>query len=146
MSTISGHGGKLSRRQEQAIAALLTEPTTLAAAQAVGCHFNTLRAWMRQPDFAQAYDEARKEVLGKTLERLQHSSFAAVSTLVADLGNADPTVRFQAAQLLLQTAVKGTELLDLAAHLERVEGLITNRLTIMEQALAGRNGHGKVRS
>jgi hypothetical protein len=63
---------------ERAIAALLTNPTTLEAAASIGVHFNTLRGWMRLPCFQEAYQQARKEVLDKTLERLQHSTFAAV--------------------------------------------------------------------
>jgi hypothetical protein len=143
MSTLPGHGDKLSRNQERAIAALLTSPTTLEAAQRIGVHFNTLRNWLRLPCFAEAYREARQEILDKTLQRLQHSSFAAVNALVADLGHENPDVRFRAAELLLQTAVKGTEVLDVARHLSRVEELVNGRLAAMEQALAGRNGHSR---
>ena len=49
-----GHGERLSRKQEQAVAALLEHATIRAAAAAVPVHERTLRQWMRAPAFAAA--------------------------------------------------------------------------------------------
>lgn len=54
-STSAGHGEKRSRLQEPAIAALLECQTIKQAVDRVGVTDRTLRNWMREPDFAQAY-------------------------------------------------------------------------------------------
>ena len=47
----SGHGEKLTRKKEQAIVALLTEPTITRAADSAGIAEATLRRWMRLDEF-----------------------------------------------------------------------------------------------
>jgi hypothetical protein len=118
MST--GHGERLSRDQEKAIAALLVAPTLGAAADQAGVHPNTLRSWMRQPAFAAAYAEARQELLRRTVHRMQAAMLTAVVALEKDCGSEVFEQRFQAAGLLLHTGLKAAEQLNL---LERVEGL-----------------------
>lgn len=55
--------GKRPRKEEQVIAALLTEPTIEAAATSCGIGERTLRRWLARPEFAAAYAEARREAL-----------------------------------------------------------------------------------
>jgi transposase-like protein len=116
----NGHGERLSRDQEQAIACLLSSPTVVEAAGRCGVHPNTLRAWMRQPAFAAAYAEARQELLRRTVHRMQLAMLAAVNALEKDCGAADFEQRFKAAELLLNTGIRAAEQLSL---LERIEGL-----------------------
>ena len=52
-----GHGAKFSHRKEQVIAALLLHKNLDAAARAVGISVNTLRRWMKDPEFDSAYRE-----------------------------------------------------------------------------------------
>jgi len=47
---LKGHGEKLSRKQEQAIAALLTCPTIEQAAKAAGVGETTLWRWLQDSD------------------------------------------------------------------------------------------------
>ena len=44
---MTGHGEKLSHKQEQAIAALLVAPSVAAAAQAIKVQDNTLLRWLK---------------------------------------------------------------------------------------------------
>ena len=51
---MTGHGEKLTRKQEQAIACLLAEATLTAAASHCGIGEATLRRWLRDPQFEAA--------------------------------------------------------------------------------------------
>jgi len=77
-----GHGAKFGRKKEEAIAALLSQPNTEQAARAVGISANTLLRWMKIPEFAKAYREARRTVVSQSDARLQQATGAATSTLL----------------------------------------------------------------
>lgn len=74
---MSGHGEKLSRKQEALVAALLIEPTHAAAALKAGISEATLHRWLRLPGFRTAAlaDALLRaigvDVLDKRLEALQ---------------------------------------------------------------------------
>ena len=101
---MQGHGEKLTRKQEQAIAALLSEATVGAAAEKVGLNEVTLYRWLKLPDFLTAYRRARLEVVEKAVAQLQHSSWAASTTLLKLLGSGSDSVRLRAAQTILEQA------------------------------------------
>jgi hypothetical protein len=106
----AGHGQRLSRDQEKAIAALLVAPTLGDAADKAGVHPNTLRAWSRQPAFASAYAEARQELLRRTVHRMQTAMLTAVAALEKDCGSEVFEQRFKAAELLsLMDRIEGLE-------------------------------------
>src|SRR6266545_1980080 len=115
-----GHGERLSRDQEKAIACLLVSPTVSDAACKAGLHPNTLRAWTRQPAFASAYAEARQELIRRTVHRMHLAMLTAVNSLEKDCGSPNFDERFKAAELLLNTGIKAAEQLSLV---ERIEGL-----------------------
>jgi hypothetical protein len=117
-----GHGEKLTRKQEQAVAALLEQPTIRAAAAAVPVNERTLRAWMRDPAFAAAYRGARREVLDVSVGRIQAATGTAVDTLLAVARDgAKDGDRVRAAVALLEHALRGVELTD-ALHGDRPDG------------------------
>jgi hypothetical protein len=76
-----GPGTKLRRKQEEAIAALLSQPRVEDAARTVGVPVRTVYRWMREPEFAARYKEARRAAFGQCTARLQQMSAAAVSWL-----------------------------------------------------------------
>jgi hypothetical protein len=117
----AGHGDKLTRKKEQALAALLGQPTLPAAAAEAGVSERTLRAWLRQPDFAEAFARARREYLQVAISRMQRAAGTATSKLLSLLDAPDDGVALRAALGLLDRAVKGAELLDVLARLERLE-------------------------
>ena len=53
-----GHGQKLGRKMDAAVAALLTQRNVEEAAQAAGIGATTLWRWLKQPEFQAAYREA----------------------------------------------------------------------------------------
>ena len=80
-----GHGEKLSRKQELAISHLLTSDTLRAAAEAIGVHESTLRAWLKLPRFAAEYRERRYwQIVELAVTQLQGLTADAATTLRAE--------------------------------------------------------------
>jgi hypothetical protein len=123
------HGAKLSRKQEQAIAALLTEPTIAAAAAQVGVASCTLLRWMERRPFRAAYLAARRQVVDQALAILQSANVSAVETLLRNLtaATATPADQIRAAKVVLDHSLRGVELADFGARLEAVEAAIRER-------------------
>jgi hypothetical protein len=113
----------MSRKQELAIAALLREPTIEAAAKAVGIAPITLLRWLQVPEFRVAYREARRQVVEGAIAYLQAATNEAVETLrkVMVDGEAPASSRVSAARIVLETAIRGVELLDLEVRVEQLE-------------------------
>ncbi|PYU21725.1 MAG: hypothetical protein DMG30_16925 [Acidobacteria bacterium] len=83
---MTGHGEKLSRKQEAAIGALLICSSLPEAASAAGVSQSSLRRWLKNETFARRYREERLRMLEGTINLLRQKSLAAVETLagVAD--------------------------------------------------------------
>src|SRR5262249_45427790 len=100
-------GCKLGRKQEAAIAALLTERTHAAAARAAGVGETTLQRWLRMPAFQSAYRAARRTLVEAAIGQLQLASKEAVRTLLRNLGCGVPSAEIRAAAQILQLAMGG---------------------------------------
>jgi hypothetical protein len=100
--------GKIGRKQEALIAALLTEPTHAAAATKAGISEATAQRWLRLPEFQAAYRQARRELVEGAISRIQAATGQAVDTLlaVAKDGVKDSD-RVRAAIALLDHAFRG---------------------------------------
>jgi len=121
---MSGHGEKLSRKQEQGIRALLLQPTLVDAATAIGVDERTLRRWLRDDAvFQMAYREARRAVVQHAIVQVQRATGEAVETLrsVMQDAEASASARVSAAKAILETAVKGIEIEDLEARIAALE-------------------------
>jgi hypothetical protein len=118
-----GHGEKLGRKQEEAIAALLTQPNVEEAAKVAGIGANTLLRWLKLPEFLRAYREARRAAYSQAIARLQQGTSAAATTLLKVL--IDPgtpaSVKVRAAEAIFQHAAKAIELEDLEARVADLE-------------------------
>jgi hypothetical protein len=121
---MKGSSEKLTRRQEAAIAALLSEATVSAAAEKARVGEVTLYRWLKQPEFVAAYREARREVHEKAVAQLQQSSWAASTTLIRLLASGSDSVRLRAATVILDQANKGIELLDFEERLAALEAQV----------------------
>ena len=110
---MTGHGEKLSRKQDQAIAALLGAPTVAAAAVQAGVGERTLRRWLKEPGFLAAYRNARRELVEGAVGRVQAAAGQAVDMLlaVAKDGARDGD-RVRAAVALLDHGFRGLESAD----------------------------------
>lgn len=77
----------LTQAQEQAITALLTEPTIARAAQAVGVSERTLHRWLARPDFRAHYLKARRNVFDQAVALTHKYAPLAVNTLARTLSD-----------------------------------------------------------
>jgi hypothetical protein len=120
---MTGHGAKFGRKQEEAIAALLTHRGIDEAAKAVGISAKTLLRWMQEPGFAKAYREARRTAYSQSIARLQQASSAAAATFLKLM--IDPTapaaVRLRAADLVFTHGAKSIEIEDIEARVSELE-------------------------
>ncbi len=118
---MKGHGEKLSRKQEAAIAALLSAPTIKDAARGCDVSEVTLWRWLQLAEFAAAYRAARRQVVERAVSELQAATGEAVETLKRNLHCEQANVEIRAAQIILEQAIKGVELIDLQERIERLE-------------------------
>lgn len=118
-----GHGTKYTRKQEEAIAALLSQRSVEEAARSIGIGTTTLLRWQRLPEFQNAYREARRAAFGQSVARLQQASSAAVSTLLKIMidPNAPASSRVRAAESVLEHAAKAIEIEDVEARVAALE-------------------------
>ena len=120
---MTGHGAKFGRKKEEAIVALLSQPTVDQAARVVGIAPKTLMRWLQVPEFQAAYRKARREAFGQATARLQQGSGAAASTLLRIMFDKDaPTSsRLRAAESILNHGAKAIEIEDIAARVAALE-------------------------
>ena len=118
-----GHGAKFSRKQDEAIAALLTQRNIEEAAKAAGISANTLLRWLKVPEFQAAYREARRAAFGQAVARLQQGTSAAATTLLKTM--IDPStpasVKVRAAEAILNHATKAMEIEDIESRVAALE-------------------------
>jgi phage terminase small subunit len=127
--TATAHGEKLTRKQEQFIAALLTASTILEAAQAVGISESTALRWMKEAAFAAEYRTARRAVLEDAQAELHRISLEAVETLQRNLApSAPPAVQVRAALGILEHA-RAVEMEEILERLAKLEALVAGQIT-----------------
>ena len=118
-----GHGTKFSRKMEETVAALLTQPNVDAAARSVGISVATLMRWQKVPEFQKALREARRAAFGQAIARLQQMSGATVATLgkmMVEQG-APASTRVRAAEAIINHAAKAIEMEDIEARVTELE-------------------------
>jgi hypothetical protein len=118
---MEGHGERVSRDTEAAVAALLSCRSIAAAAKKVGVNEKTLRAWLKEEAFASAYRAARRAVVEYSIAQVQKLTEQAVKALARNLRCGVPAVEVKAAVAILDQAGRGVELLDLAERLAKLE-------------------------
>ena len=118
-----GHGAKFGRKKEAAIAALLSQRSIEEAARSINVSPTTLHRWMKIPEFAEAFLEARRAVVSQTNARFQQSTGAAgavVLKLMVD-PSVPASVRLRAAECVLERAGKAIESEDILLRLSKLE-------------------------
>lgn len=108
---------------DPAILALLQHGTREQAAQAACINAATLYRWMHDPDFQRALLEARRDVFGQAMGRLQQATSTAVDTLIGIMTDVAAPVggRVQAARCVLEQSRKSLELDDLKIQVEGLQ-------------------------
>ena len=118
---MSGSSQKLTLRQEQAIGALLCQPTFEKAAEMAGVGVATLRRWLKCREFIAHYREARRQMVEQAIARLQQVARDAVDTMAGCLQEASASIRLRASVAILEQAIKGVELVDLEERVALLE-------------------------
>jgi transposase-like protein len=120
---MTGHGAKFGRKQEEAIAALLTQRNIEEAARAIGVGAKTLLRWLKVPEFQAAYREARRDAFRQAIARLQQGTSAAATTLLKTMiePGTPPSVRVRAAEAIFNHAAKAIEIEDIEARVSALE-------------------------
>jgi hypothetical protein len=120
---MAGHGAKLGRKQEDAIAALLSQRNIDDAARACGVGARTLIRWLKLPEFVKEYRSARREAVQQAVARMQQATGAAgtvVLKLMTD-PNVPAAVKLRAAECVFDRAMKGIEIEDIEARVAELE-------------------------
>jgi hypothetical protein len=120
---MSVSGGKIGRKKEEAIAALLSQRSIDDAARVANIAPRTLYRWMKEPEFDASYRQAQRDSFAQTTARLQQGSTAAVSTLLKVMVDpkTPPSTKVRAADSVLGHAAKAIELHDIEARLTELE-------------------------
>src|SRR5258706_13501700 len=120
---MAGSGGKLVRKQEEAIVALLSQRNVEEAAKAVNVVPRTLYRWMKDADFQRAYREAKRAAFSQSIARLHQMSSAAVSTLAKIMvdTNAPASTRVRAADSIIDHTSKAIEIEDIEARVAALD-------------------------
>jgi hypothetical protein len=121
----------LERKQEEAIAALLTQRNIEEAAKAAGIGTRTLLRWMKEPEFDAAYRDARRKAFGQSIARLQQGASAAATTLLKLLiePSTPASVKARVADSILNHAAKAIEIEDIEARVAALEASVTDKGT-----------------
>ncbi len=77
---MKGHGTKFNRKMEAAVIALLSHRNHEEAAKAAGIGTATLLRWQKEPEFQEAYRDARRAVHGQSIARLQRRGLDTVES------------------------------------------------------------------
>ena len=120
-------GTKLTRKAEQAIAALLEHSTIAEAAKACGVSERSLWRWLQREDFQRRYREAQRAVVDSAITKLQAATVRAVETLERNLNCGNFFAENAAAQAILTHSFKAVELVDMKERLRRLEALADGR-------------------
>ena len=120
---MSGHGEKLSRAKQTAIAALLTNPSIAAAASAAGIAERTIYRWLKIHGFQQAYAAARQECVKQALATIQQAMSTAVDVLSEVMSDpkAPASARISAARTVIDNGIKVSEIEKIEQRLSALE-------------------------
>lgn len=120
---MTGNVTKLKPKQQEAIAALLSNRSVDDAARAVKVTPRTLYRWQNEPDFDAAYRKARRAAFGQCVARLQQASSAAVSVMLKILADpsAPASARLRAADMVVTHSAKAIEIEDVEARVSELE-------------------------
>ena len=110
-------------RHEQALLALISEPTIAKASEVSGISQPTFFRYLQDKDFRRQYHEAKKSLLEAALGDLHKATGRAVAVLCEVMENqeATPGARVGAARSILTFAIQTGQLEEILRRLEFVE-------------------------
>ena len=117
------HPDDLTVKQHQAVTALLSSHTVVAAAEKIGVNPRTIYRWLELPSFRAALRAEEEQLIDHATRRLVKAQEGAVGVLVATMGGTiqPDAVRLRAAQITLEHLVKLRLLRDVETRLAALE-------------------------
>ena len=130
---------KLSKKQHDAIAALLVQPTLEAAANIVGVAPSSIYRWLKSADFSKELMAAQRESISGSVRLLQRGMNSSLRVMLESLQSPNDMVRLRAAEFIWDRSLQAMEMMDLAARVEGLEDAL-NAILAAKGAVAS-NGH-----
>ena len=107
--------------REKALVGLLETSSVTDAAKQSGLSARTIYRYLAEDDFMKEFRRARRDAVEASIGQIQAATGEAVETLKKNLSCENPSVEVRAAQIILDTAYKGVELMDIVERLEILE-------------------------
>lgn len=106
---------------DEIIAALMLHRTVSEAAEALKISPRTIYERMRQQSFQAEYRDAKSDILRGAVLKITQTLSAAVDTTreIMESGNTNPAIRLQAAQTIINNALKLSERLAADENINR---------------------------
>jgi phage terminase small subunit len=122
---------KLNVRQAKALAALLKGSTAGEAANEAGCSIQSVKKWLKNPDFRAALLEAETEVIDQSVRHLLELFPKAIAEIerIVDDPTVNSSVRLRASIAILDYLMKIREMRN-----------IEDRLSMLEKQVFGNGG------
>lgn len=117
----------MTLKQKKALTALLTSITREEAATVAGVSTETIRRYMKDPEFKEAYRAAFADVLEDAARQAQHNISPALVALAAIVDSPEEaaTARISAARSVLEYALKLSERVDVTDRINALEAKLT---------------------
>ena len=107
--------------KEKVLAALIETSSVRDAAKTSGVGEATDYRYLKDKEFLSDYRNARRQTVETAIAQLQSAAGEAVETLKSSLHCENPAIAVRAAQIILDTAIKGLETTDILERLEQIE-------------------------
>jgi predicted DNA-binding transcriptional regulator AlpA len=106
---LTDSGEIMAKNTEKALAALLNASSIKDAASISGLSEETLYRYLRDEDFKNEYEQAKRQVVESAISALTASANEAVETLRRNLNCDNPQAEIRAAQLILDNVFGNSE-------------------------------------
>ncbi len=118
---------ELTGKQSAVLSLLISGATIESAAKAQKVNPSSVHAWMKKPEFRDAYQAALSDVIGHASGQLKAACSVAVAVLreVAEDGAAPSAPRVSAARAILELAGKQIEAEEIIKRIEKLEEGLT---------------------
>jgi len=116
----------MTPKKQKALAALLTSPTREKAAAAAGITSKTLRSYLKDPEFQDAYKEAVTTQLGEATAQARQSLSSALAVLreIMEDPAAENRDRISAASKSIDATLRLVEKLEQQVKLDELERIV----------------------
>jgi hypothetical protein len=123
------NGKELSRRQEQALLALMDggSLSLMDVARKINVNFSTLWRWMnRDEEFMRRYRDMRRAMVERGVARIQSLFEKAVDTLEANLSSGNRPSECRAALGIIRQSLEGVDAMDYDTRIRAIEARFEN--------------------